>query len=237
MLGWATFLMVTTRRTCSKPEPVSTRPVPKHNQSLPGVFQHVISCLMPMMWSTSSCLTSERKSTRTANPPLKRETPEKNPCDFKSQFFKLERKNRNKNYIQKMNFMNFDSRKTWKPCDFESHLMNQQYLFYFVLFKRTKTKLYSSEIFHNRNWQVLQNQIPAQLCNLQWLPFQTIVALSNITLGRLGPLVIQQFAKVQRKRDQPWDPCKILRFPKPGKPIARYPTFLKYIFGSKNQTL
>jgi hypothetical protein len=55
---------------------------------------------------------SERKSTRTANPPLKRETPEKNPCDFKFQFFKLERKNKNKNYIQKMSFMNFNSRKT-----------------------------------------------------------------------------------------------------------------------------
>jgi len=57
-------------------------PVPKHNQSLPGVFQCKISCLMPMMWSTSSCLMSERTSTRNDNPPLNR--PYKNPCDFKS---------------------------------------------------------------------------------------------------------------------------------------------------------
>jgi hypothetical protein len=94
-------------------------PVPKHNQSLLGVFQCKINCLMPMMWSTSSCLMSERKSTRTANPPLKK--PQKNPCDFKSHYFKLEGVKKKEKSIQKINFMDFNSRKTQKPCDFESH--------------------------------------------------------------------------------------------------------------------
>lgn len=110
------------------------------------------------------------------------------------------------------------------------------FLFY-CIWKNQNQLIYGFERFHNRNWRVLQNQIPAQLCNLQWLPFQTIVALSYITLGRLGPLVIQQFAEVQRKRDRSWDPCKIFRFPKAGTPSARYPTFLKYIWIERSDPL
>jgi hypothetical protein len=39
--------------------------------------------------------------------------PQENPCDFKSQYFKLERGGeKRKASIKKMNFMNFNSRKT-----------------------------------------------------------------------------------------------------------------------------